>query len=121
ALAWLNRPRDRPFFLFLHLYDVHAPHVAPGPFAQRFASRPYDGEVAYVDTQVRRLLEVLEARGLAKATLVVLTADHGESLGEHGEEGHGIFVYDATLHVPLILRLPGRIPAGQVVDAPAAL
>jgi choline-sulfatase len=116
ALAWLARPRDRPFFLFLHLYDVHAPHVAPGPFAQRFASHPYDGEVAYVDSQVRRLLDVLEARGLTGHTLVVLTADHGESLGEHGEEGHGVFVYDATLHVPLVFRLPGRLPAGRVIQ-----
>lgn len=121
ALAWLARPRQRPFFLFLHLYDVHAPHVVPGPFARRFAARPYDGEVAYVDSQVRRLLDVLEARGLASATLVILTSDHGEGLGDHGEETHGIFVYDATLHVPLILRLPGRIPAGRVVEDPAGL
>jgi len=121
ALAWLARPRARPFFLFLHLYDVHAPHVAPGPFARRFASRPYDGEVAYVDSQVRRLLDVLEARGLASHTLVILTADHGESLGDHGEQTHGILVYDATLHVPLILRLPGNVPAGRVVEDPVGL
>jgi arylsulfatase A-like enzyme len=121
ALAWLARPRQRPFFLFLHLYDVHAPHVVPGPFARRFASRPYDGEVAYVDSQVRRLLDILEARGLAGTTLVVLTSDHGESLGDHGEATHGIFVYDATLHVPLILRWPGSIAPGRVIEDPVGL
>ena len=121
AIEWLGRPRQRPFFMWLHLFDVHAPHVAPGPFAQRFASRPYDGEVAYVDVQVRRLLEYLKWRGLEGRTLVVLTSDHGESLGEHGEKTHGFFVYDATLRVPLILRLPGRIPAGRTLDGPATL
>jgi arylsulfatase A-like enzyme/Flp pilus assembly protein TadD len=121
SIAWLGRPREKPFFLFLHLYDVHWPHEAPGPFASRFAARPYDGEVAYVDSQVRRLLDVLDTRGLAASTLVILTADHGESLGEHGEASHGIFLYDATLHVPLILRLPGTIAAGRVVDDPVGL
>jgi len=121
ALAWLSRPRTGPFFLFLHLYDVHAPHVAPERYAQRFASRPYDGEVSYVDAQVRRLLDVLEARKLASDTLVVLTADHGESLGDHGEATHGIFVYDATLHVPLIVRWPGAVTSGRVIEGPVGL
>lgn len=113
AVAWLRRPRQEPFFLWLHLYDVHAPHVAPAPFAQRFAD-PYDGEVAYVDSQLARLLRGLANLGLEQDTLVVLTADHGESLGEHGEETHGILLYDATLRVPLILRLPGRVRPGAV-------
>jgi arylsulfatase A-like enzyme/thioredoxin-like negative regulator of GroEL len=121
AIDWLGRPRQRPFFLWLHLFDVHAPHVAPEPFARRFASDPYSGEVAYVDSQVRRLLEYLKWRGLEGRTLVVLTSDHGESLGEHGEKTHGFFLYDATLRVPLIVRLPGRIPAGRRVEEAATL
>lgn len=121
ALAWLRRARARPFFLWLHLYDVHAPHEAPPAFRQRFAANPYDGEVAYVDSQVRRLLDFLKTRGLERNTLLVLTSDHGESLGEHGEETHGLFIYDATLRVPLVMRLPGRLPAGRVIDSPATL
>lgn len=121
ALAWLAVKRERPFFLFLHLYDVHAPHVPPPGFERRFASSPYDGEVAFVDGQVGRVLHVLEARGLAKETLVVVTADHGEGLGEHGEETHGVLLYDSTLHVPLIVRLPGRVPRGAVVSERAGL
>jgi arylsulfatase A-like enzyme/Tfp pilus assembly protein PilF len=111
ALAWLRRPRTGPFFLWVHLFDVHAPHVAPEGFGERFPDA-YDGEVAYVDTQVARLLRALDTMGVARDTLVVLTADHGEALGEHGEETHGILLHDATLHVPLLLRLPGRVPAG---------
>jgi len=121
AIEWLGLPRQRPFFLWLHLFDVHAPHVAPEPFARRFASDPYAGEVAYVDSQVRRLLEYLKWRGLEERTLVVLTSDHGESLGEHGEKTHGFFVYDATLRVPLVVRLPGRLPAGRRVEEAATL
>jgi arylsulfatase A-like enzyme len=112
ALEWMRRPRGKPFFLWLHLFDVHAPHVAPEGFAQRFPDA-YDGEVAYVDSQVARVLRALDTQGIARDTLVILTADHGESLGEHGEETHGVLLYDATLHVPLILRLPGRIAAGS--------
>jgi arylsulfatase A-like enzyme len=121
ALAWLDRPRAAPFFLWLHLYDAHAPHVAPGRFAQSHAARPYAGEVAYLDSQVRRLLDVLEARGLTRDTLVVLTSDHGEGLGEHGEWTHGFLLHDATLHVPLILRWPGRLPVGRRDERPVAL
>ena len=111
ALAWLRRPRGGPFFLWVHLFDVHAPHVAPEGFGERFEDA-YDGEVAYVDAQIARLLRALDTMGVAGETLVVLTADHGEGLGEHGEETHGILLHDATLHVPLVLRLPGRVRAG---------
>lgn len=121
ALAWLDRPRQVPFFLWVHLYDAHAPHVAPGRFAQRYAARPYAGELAYLDGQVRRLLDVLEARGLTRDTLVVLSADHGEGLGEHGELTHGFLLHDATLRVPLVLRWPGRLPVGRHDERPVAL
>ncbi|MEO6323676.1 MAG: sulfatase, partial [Thermoanaerobaculia bacterium] len=121
ALEWIGRKRDKPFFLFLHLYDVHEPHVPPPGFEKRFAARPYDGEVAFVDGQVGRVLHQIEARGLAKQTLVVVTSDHGEGLGEHGEETHGVLLYDATLHVPLLVRYPGHVPLGKVIDEVAGL
>jgi choline-sulfatase len=115
ALEWLRRPRPGPFFLWVHLYDAHAPHVAPEGFGARFAD-VYDGEIAYVDTQVARLLRALDTTGAADRTLVVVTSDHGEAFGEHGEQTHGILLHDATLHVPLVLRLPGRVPAGASSD-----
>ena len=121
ALAWLRRERTRPFFLWLHLFDPHAPYDPPEDFRARHAGRPYDGEVAFVDTQVARLLAALDRSGAAGDTLVVLVSDHGESLGEHGEQTHGILLYDATLRVPLIVRLPGRLPAGEVRREPATL
>ncbi len=121
ALAWLRRERTKPFFLWLHLFDPHAPYDPPAEFRARYAGRPYDGEVAFVDTQVARLLAALDRSGAARNTLVVLLSDHGESLGEHGEQSHGVLLYDATLHVPLIFRLPGRLAAGRVEQEPATL
>lgn len=121
ALAWLRRERTRPFFLWLHLFDPHAPYAPPPLFRARYAGRPYDGEVAFVDTQVARLLAALERSGLTGRTLVVLLSDHGESLGEHGEETHGILLYDATLHVPLVFRLPGQVAAGEVREEAVTL
>ncbi|MFN8094844.1 MAG: sulfatase [Vicinamibacteria bacterium] len=115
ALAWLDRPRARPFFAWVHLFDPHAPYEAPAPFRARFAKRPYDGEVAYADAEVGRLVAWLDARGLRGRTLVVVTSDHGEGLGDHGEAEHMLFVYDSTLRVPLVASWPGRFPAGSVV------
>jgi choline-sulfatase len=115
ALGWLERPRSRPFLLWVHLFDPHAPYTPPPPFAGRFAGRPYDGEVAYADSQVARLLDWLDRSGQRPRTLVVVTSDHGEGLGQHGEEEHGILVYDSTLRVPLVLSWPGRLPAGARV------
>jgi arylsulfatase A-like enzyme/parvulin-like peptidyl-prolyl isomerase len=115
ALGWLGRPRSRPFLAWVHLFDPHAPYTPPAPFATRFAGRPYDGEVAYADSQVERLLAWLDRSGQRGRTLVVVTSDHGEGLGQHGEEEHGILVYDSTLRVPLVLSWPGRLPAGARV------
>jgi len=109
-----------PWFVWAHYFDPHLPYAPPPPFDARFASSPYDGEVAYVDREVGRLLDGLAAAGVAGDTLVVVTADHGESLGEHGESTHGVFLYDATLHVPLLLKGPGA-PAGLEVQDPARL
>lgn len=112
AIDWLAE-RDRPFFLWLHYYDPHGDYRPPPPFDRRFADRPYLGEIAYVDAQLGRVVEVLRARGALEHTLVVVTADHGESLGEHGEAGHAYTLYDAALRVPLIVRGPG-VPGGTV-------
>jgi arylsulfatase A-like enzyme/Flp pilus assembly protein TadD len=115
ALHWLAMPRSRPFFAWVHLFDPHAPYDPPAPYGQRFKKSPYDAEVAYADAQLGRLLAWLDAKGLRGSTLVVATSDHGEGLGDHGEDEHMFFLYDATLHVPLIFSWPGRLSAGARV------
>ena len=114
ALEWLGRVgRDRPFFAWVHFYDAHAPYTPPPPFSARFQKQPYDGEIAYVDRAVGKLVSKIEALGMLERTLVVAIGDHGESLGEHGEEDHGVFLYDSVLHIPWIMRLPGRERGGN--------
>jgi choline-sulfatase len=117
ALAWLDAAKapKAPFFLWVHYYDPHAPYEAPAEFAAR-AATPYDGEIAFVDSQLARLLHRVQDEPVP--TLVLVTADHGESLGEHGEDTHGIFVYDATLRVPWVIAGPG-IPGGRVAETVA--
>jgi tetratricopeptide (TPR) repeat protein len=114
ALAWLDAAPQR-FFLWVHFYDPHAAYDPPRGFASAFARRPYDGEIAYVDAQIGRLLAGVRARFGSEGLLVALTSDHGESLGAHREWTHGYGIYDATQRVPLILNGPG-IPAGEVVS-----
>jgi choline-sulfatase len=115
ALAWLQGLTARPFFAWVHVFDPHAPYEPPPPYRERFREQPYDGEVAYADSQVGRLLSWLDRSGEASRTLVVVTSDHGEGLGDHGEDEHQLFVYDSTLRVPLLLSWPGRLPAGRRV------
>jgi len=114
TLAWLREPRrgDRPFYLWVHLYDPHEPYAPPDEYRRR-APTAYAGEVMYADSQVERLLESLDALGLRRNTLIAYLADHGESLGDHGESTHGIFLYGATLDVPLILALPPGAEGGS--------
>lgn len=119
ALAWLGREDPRPFFLWVHLYDAHAPYEPPPPQRTRHPGRPYDGEIAAVDEAVGRLLAELDRRGLGGRTVVAVAADHGEGLGEHGEQTHGLLLYETTLRVPLLLRAPG-VPA-RVVETPVSL
>jgi choline-sulfatase len=117
ALAWLrSRERARPFLLWVHYFDAHAPYNPPAPFASRFAGSPYDGEVAYVDAQLGRLLEGVDAAGLRDKTLVVVAGDHGESLGDHGEATHAVFLYRSTVRVPLVISNPRLLPTPAVVD-----
>jgi arylsulfatase A-like enzyme/Tfp pilus assembly protein PilF len=116
--AWLEGyapGRTAPFFLWLHLYDPHDPYEAPAPHAAAFADAPYDGEIAFTDSLVGDVRATLERLGLHKRTLVAVVGDHGEDLGDHGEGTHGLFVYDATLRVPLILWRPDLVPRGRVV------
>jgi arylsulfatase A-like enzyme/Flp pilus assembly protein TadD len=113
ALRWLARPRSGPFFAWVHLFDPHSPYEPPAAYAN--AKSPYDGEVAYADAQLGRLIEWLDRTGLREKTLVVVTSDHGEGLGDHGEDEHMMLVYDSTLRVPLILSRPGSLAAGTRV------
>jgi len=111
ALDYLDR-LEEPFFLWVHYFDPHLPYVPPEPFRTRFRDRPYDGEIAFMDHELGRLLAAVGKR--ARSLLIVVTGDHGESLGEHGERAHGVFVYQATQRVPLILAGPG-VPRGKVI------
>jgi choline-sulfatase len=106
AVQWLDRDSDHPFFLFVHLYDLHTPYTLPS--SERHRGLSYDAELAYVDDVLGRFWGGLEQRGLIRRTLVVFTADHGESLHEHGESTHGYFVYQSTLRVPLIVHWPSQ-------------
>ena len=121
AVRWLDeRPAGRPFFLWLHLYDPHEPYTPKEPFRSRYPDQPYDAEVAYTDSLVGTFRQALVDRGLLDDSLVVVTSDHGEGLGDHGEDFHGFFVYDTTVHAALIVRLPAGARGGRVVDRPVS-
>src|SRR3954463_9218229 len=115
ALQWLDGVGSKRFFGWVHFYDAHSPYDPPEPFKSRYAGHPYIGEIAFVDSQVGRLLAYLDAHHLADNTVVIVMGDHGESLGEHGEGTHGFFVYQATMHVPLLVRAPYDLMAGRRV------
>jgi arylsulfatase A-like enzyme len=115
AIAWLETVGASPFFLWAHLYDPHRPYDPPDPYRERYAHNLYLGEIAFADSQIGRLLDALEQRRLLDRTVVIVTADHGESLGAHGERDHGIFVYEEVVSVPLIIRGRGLI-ARRIAD-----
>jgi choline-sulfatase len=120
ALEWIGSSPAQPFFMWVHLYDPHAPYDPPAEFRTKAGEHPYDGEVAYADAQIGRLLSTLGARGLLDGTLVAVTGDHGEGLGDHGEQAHGMLAYDSTLRVPLVLRGPS-VGRGIVSDRNVSL
>ncbi len=147
-LGWLDQRRDGPFFAFLNYFDAHDPYLPPEPFETEFGDRPrrnpwivkrpwdlknwtpddmraevdaYDGAIAYMDRQLGALMAELDRRGLATNTLVIVTSDHGEEFREHGRVGHGHSLYRELLNVPLVLRFPGRVPAGADVREPVSL
>jgi len=119
AIEVVDDHADEPFFLFVHYFDPHHPWDPPEPFNLRYLDLPYDGEVAFVDHWLRRLVERLESGGLLDRSILVLTADHGEGLMEHGEMSHSLLLYNGTQHVPLIIRAAGIEPG--VVDRPVSL
>jgi arylsulfatase A-like enzyme/Flp pilus assembly protein TadD len=114
AEEWVIANKDKKFFLWVHFYDPHDPYKPPEPFKTEYATHPYDGEIAYTDQAIGKLFTKLEALQTMQKTIVIITGDHGESLGEHGEPNHGIFLYDCTLRVPLLIHVPDgtakRIP-----------
>jgi arylsulfatase A-like enzyme len=119
ALEWLSGQSDGPFFLWVHLFDPHDPYEAPPPFRGRHAD-PYDDEVEYTDTALGRLVDAVLAHEPGPPWILV-TADHGEALGDHGESTHGIFLYESTLRVPLVIVPPGEEPVSRVLDHPVTL
>ncbi len=126
AVNWLER-RERkedqsPFFCWVHLYDAHDPYLDhPEEFGDKFSERKYDGELSYVDLQVGKLLQKLELSGLSKNTVIVVVGDHGESLGEHGEETHGYMLHDSTLRVPLIISNPNAAGVARRIESPVTI
>jgi arylsulfatase A-like enzyme len=116
TIAWLKSGPSHPFFLWLHLYDPHAPYRPPEPFKTRYRDRPYDGEIAFADQQLGRFFDFLKNQQIYASSLIVLTSDHGEGLGEHQEQQHGFFIYETTVHVPLLVKFPaGSQPARRSV------
>ena len=121
ASAWLDQHPQGPFFLWLHFYDPHDPYDPPPPFKAQYAASPYDGEIAYVDSAVGKLLTTLRSRGLYDQSLIVVVADHGEAFGEHGEWSHGLFLYDETIHVPLLIKLPSAGSGRRLIESRVGL
>lgn len=121
AVEWIRGQGENPFLYFLHLYEPHTPYEPPEPFATRYRDRPYDGEIAAADAILGGLFEELKRLGVYDRAVILVLSDHGEGLGDHGEEEHGLFLYRETLQVPLLLKLPGARRGGTSVAAPAQL
>ncbi len=120
AVKWLRLNDKKPFFLWVHLYDAHHPYTPPEPYATQYKDRLYDGEIAFVDAQIGRLVKHLSANQLLGRTNIIVAGDHGEGLGEHGEKTHGFFVYNSTMHVPFIFK-PARAAKSLVLQQPVSL
>jgi choline-sulfatase len=117
AETWITVHPRGPHFVWVHLYDPHDPYEPPPPYSASYKDRLYDGEIAYADSALANFITFLKAHGLYENSVVIVVGDHGEGLGEHHEDTHGIFLYDSTIHVPLIVKLPGAASAAKVVDA----
>ena len=118
ALPWIQQAKDGPFFAWVHLYDAHSPYKPPEPFATKYKAHPYNGEIAFADSQVARLIDTLKALGLYDRTVIMVMGDHGESLGDHGEAAHGFFIYNSTMHVPFAIRAPFSLTQHREVADP---
>ena len=117
AETWLNAHPAGPHFVWVHLYDPHDPYEPPPPYSEIYKDRLYDGEIAYADSALGHFLAYLKKQGWYESSLIVVVGDHGEGLGEHHEDTHGIFLYDSTTHVPLLVKLPEQREAGRTVEA----
>jgi choline-sulfatase len=117
AEAWLSKHPAGPHFVWVHLYDPHDPYEPPVPYSQIYKDHLYDGEIAYADSALAHFIAYLKSSGKYRGSTIVVVGDHGEGLGEHHEDTHGIFLYDSTTHVPLIVKLPGGLGAGTAVTA----
>jgi len=115
ACNWLQEHKNESFFLFIHYYDPHTPYDPPQPFASAFAGNPYAGEIAYTDKYIGRVIKKLKETDLYDSTLIIITADHGEMLGEHGEDEHSFFIYESAIKVPLIIKSPAG-PKGKRIS-----
>lgn len=121
AIGWLKENKDKNFFLWVHYYDPHTLYNPPQPYKERYKDNLYDGEIAFVDEKIGELLSAIKECGLDKDLFIIFASDHGEGLGEHNEAGHGIFIYDSTLKVPLIFSYPEKIPGGRIIQAQVRL
>lgn len=117
AEKWLSSQRAGPYFVWMHLYDPHDPYEPPAPYSEEYKGRLYDGEIAYADSALGHFIDFLKQKNLYNNSLIVVVGDHGEGLGEHKEDTHGIFLYDSTTHVPLIMKLANEREAGKTVEA----
>ncbi|MGA2355004.1 MAG: sulfatase-like hydrolase/transferase [Terriglobales bacterium] len=121
AEAWFDQHRTGPHFVWVHLFDPHDPYEPPPPYSEKYKDHLYDGEIAYADSAVANWIAYLKKAGVYDNAIIIVSGDHGEGLGEHGEETHGLFLYDATLHIPLLLKTPRNAaspaPHGMVIDA----
>jgi arylsulfatase A-like enzyme/tetratricopeptide (TPR) repeat protein len=117
ALGFLSQVKAGKWFLWVHYYDAHSPYRPPSPYKEEYKGREYDGEIAYVDSELGRLLGGIQEIGARDHTIVIAVADHGEGLRDHGEESHGVFVYDETAHVPMIIQVPGFVEGPKRVPA----
>jgi arylsulfatase A-like enzyme/Tfp pilus assembly protein PilF len=118
ALPWIEQHHGAPFFAWIHLYDAHTPYDPPSPFRERYPGDPYQGEISFADSQVGRLVQSLKDQNLLDRTVIVIIGDHGESLGDHGEKGHGFFVYESTTHVPMLIHAPFSLMQHRRVTDP---
>jgi choline-sulfatase len=121
AETWFDKHRAGPHFVWLHFYDPHDPYEPPSPFAEKYKDHLYDGEIAYADSALAKWIAFLKKAGAYDNAIIIVIGDHGEGLGEHGEETHGLFLYDSTLHIPLILKPPSKTTGaaypGSIVDS----
>jgi choline-sulfatase len=121
ALHWIESQGRKPFFVWVHLYDPHDPYDAPEPYKSKYASAPYNGEIAYLDACLAKLFTALKGSGLYNSSVIAIAADHGEAFGEHGEQSHGFFLYDETIHVPLLIKRAGTRASGIQVSSRVGL